>query len=91
MQDIQGAVDFLIHQFLQYDIEIKVTKLVIGKGLCEQLAENESNNLNDDVDIVLALLDNEQPIVPYAQNDWVDDMVILLQTGCCPKGPKRST
>lgn len=30
-----------ITRVMEYDIEIKVTKLVHGKGLCEQLASNQ--------------------------------------------------
>ena len=79
-----------ITKAMEYDIEIKVTKLVRGKGLCEQLVEKGKNDLNDDVDVVLALLDDEQPIVPNVQNDWVDDMVFFLQIGCCPEGLEKS-
>ena len=58
-----------ITKAMEYDIEIKVTKLVRGKGLCEQLAEKGNNDLNDDVDLFLALLDDEHPIVPNIKND----------------------
>ena len=75
---------------MEYDIEIKVSKLVRGKGLCEQLAGNGNNDLNDDVDVVSVLLDDEQPVVPNTQNDWVDDMIIFLQIGHFPKGLERS-
>ena len=54
--------------------------------MCEQLARNG----NDDVDNFLALLDDEQPIILNTQNDWVDDMIIFLQTRCCVKGLERS-
>ena len=67
-----------ITKAIEYDIEIKVTKLVRGKGLCEKIAKKGNNGLNDNVDAILALIDDKQPFVLDTQNDWVDDMVIFL-------------
>ena len=74
---------------MEYDIEIKVTKLVRGKGLCEQLVETRNINSDDDSNFVLAHIDEEQPTIMNVQNDWIDDMVNFLQIGCCPKGLDR--
>ena len=79
-----------ITKAMEYDIEINVTKLVRGKGLCEQLAGNGNNNLNDDKDVVLTTFDEEQPTIHDIQTDWVDDMTRFLQTGRCPEGLERS-
>ena len=58
-----------ITKAMEYDIEIKVTKLVRGKGLCEQLAKTINNFSHDDSNVVLAQIDDEQPVVPDTQND----------------------
>ena len=67
-----------ITKAMEYDIEIKVTKLVRGKGLCEQLVEIERNDLNEDLDAVLAQIDRGQPAIMNIQNDWIDNMVNFL-------------
>ena len=79
-----------ITKAMKYDIEIKVTTLVRGKSLCEQLAEKGNNGLNEDFDAILALTVDKQPVVPNIQNDWVDDMVTFLQIGYCPEGLDRA-
>ena len=52
-----------ITKAMEYDIEIKVTKMVRGKGLCEQLAETENHGSNDGLDAVLAQINDKQPVV----------------------------
>ena len=79
-----------ITKAMEYNIEIKVTKLVRGKGLCEQVAETGNNSSNNDSDVVLAQIDEEKPTIMNVQNDWIDDMVNFIQTGRCPKGLDRA-
>ena len=78
-----------ITKAMEYDIEIKVTKLVRGKGSCEKLAKIGYNSSNGDSDAILAQIDEEQPAVINVQNDWVDDMVTFLQTRHCFEGLDR--
>ena len=41
---------------MEYDVDIQVTKLVRGKGLCKQLAHEKAQNTND---IENVFLDNK--------------------------------
>ena len=46
-----------ITKAMEYDTDIKVTKLVRGKGLCGQLVEIEKNDSSEDPDVVLVQID----------------------------------
>ncbi|KAH9304225.1 hypothetical protein KI387_008629, partial [Taxus chinensis] len=70
---------------MEYDIEIKVTKLVRGKGLCEQLALSQQVEVGDEKETILVLQDGQEQ-----ENDdvptpcWTQNMIHFLQTGLCP-------
>ncbi|KAH9296662.1 hypothetical protein KI387_044242 [Taxus chinensis] len=92
-----GVKDFLLNKDLnekragwitrvmEYDIEIKVTKLVHGKELCEQLALSQQVEAGDEKETVLVLQDGQEQ-----ENDnvpspcWTQNMIHFLQTGLCP-------
>ena len=70
-----------ITKAMEYDIKIKVTKLVRGRGLCEQLVElveTKNNDSSEDLDAILAQIDRGQPAIMNIQSDWIDDMVNFL-------------
>ncbi|KAH9330739.1 hypothetical protein KI387_002847, partial [Taxus chinensis] len=60
---------------MEYDIEIKVTKLVRGKGLCEQLASKQPDESKSEEDVVLLLQnDQEQPADDAPIPCWTQDL-----------------
>lgn len=76
-----------ITKVMEYDVDIKITKLVRGKGLCEQLATGSSSESELEKDVVLANTNesqNAQDDVPLITKNWVQDMTQFLQTGECP-------
>ncbi|KAH9307129.1 hypothetical protein KI387_043801 [Taxus chinensis] len=74
-----------ITRVMEYDIEIKVTKLFRGKGLCEQLASKQLDESKSEEDVILLLQhDQEQPADDAPIPCWPQDLVHYLQTGLCP-------
>ncbi|KAH9301894.1 hypothetical protein KI387_013477 [Taxus chinensis] len=71
-----------ITKVMEYDVDIKVTKLSRGRGLCEQLA----SNLHDDKNIVLVLQDGQQSVATSLPIGWTNDVAHFLQMGECPQG-----
>ncbi|KAH9293759.1 hypothetical protein KI387_041035, partial [Taxus chinensis] len=74
-----------ITRVMEYDIEIKVTKLVCGRGLCEQLASALQEEVNSEKEVVFVLQNNQEE----GRDDvpapcWTQDMVHFLQMGMCP-------
>ncbi|KAH9326344.1 hypothetical protein KI387_006522 [Taxus chinensis] len=49
-----------ITRVMEYDIEIKVTKLVHGKGLCEKLASGQQDETNSEREVVFVLQDDQE-------------------------------
>lgn len=75
---------------MEFDVEIKVTKLVKGKGLYEKLVEREKKQV--DINIAMVLSDKEQDKIPAPSTNWVQKIINYLQNHECPKGldkPKR--
>ncbi|KAH9308779.1 hypothetical protein KI387_036690, partial [Taxus chinensis] len=78
-----GVKDFLLNKDLnekragwitrvmEYDIEIKVTKLVRGKGLCEQLILGKQKEACNEKEAVLALQDNHGKGSTQEENNCV--------------------
>ncbi|KAH9303500.1 hypothetical protein KI387_043862 [Taxus chinensis] len=97
-----GVKDFLLNKDLnekragwithvmEYDIEIKITKLVRGKGLCEQLVLGKQKEVCNEEEAVLTVQDNHEPsgrqeednsaLTPY----WTQGIMHFLQIGLCP-------
>lgn len=81
-----------ITKVMEYDVDIKITKLVRDKGLCEQLATGSSSENELEKDIVFANTNNSQNAqddVPVITTNWVQDMTHFLQIGECPPGLDR--
>lgn len=65
---------------MEYDVSIEVTKLVRGKGLCEQLScEGILDAKQSETALVLHLADNDD-----GTTSWLKDMVHFLKTSQCP-------
>ncbi|GLJ07070.1 hypothetical protein SUGI_0057080 [Cryptomeria japonica] len=75
---------------MEYDVNIKVTKFIRGKGLCEQLVDYTENNEKENEEVVLVHEDNEPIVVAVPPTSWVQEMMNFLQTGECPKGLNNS-
>lgn len=52
-----------ITKVMEYDVDIKVTKLIRGKGLCGQLVRDVENNKEYENQVVLVHRDEEEPTV----------------------------
>lgn len=74
-----------ITHVMEYDIEIKVTKLVHRKGLCEQLASSQEVDASNENEVVLVLQNGQERV-----NDnvyipcWTQNMIHFLKIGLCP-------
>ena len=70
-----------ITRVMEYDVDIQITKLVRGKGLCEQIADKDISELEEQANAVLL-------IGAAGNNDgatsWLKDMVHFLKTSQCP-------
>ena len=62
-----------ITKVMEYDVDIKITKLVIGKGICEEFLSSF-----DIAEEVALLIENEQPSEDGNQNNWIQDISTFL-------------
>lgn len=69
---------------MEYDVEIKVTKLVRGKGLCEQLSLSQQDEVINEKEVFFLQnsqeKENDDVPIPY----WTQDIMYFLQKGLCP-------
>lgn len=79
-----------VTKVMEFDVDIKVTKIVRGKGLCEKIADHTNNNEEDEEKVVLALQDEEKVVVPVPPISWVQEMTHFLLTAKCPHGLSKS-
>lgn len=79
-----------VTKVMEFDVDIKVTKLVRGKGLCVQLVDHTKNSEEDEENVFLALQDEEQVVVRIPPISWVQEMTHFLLTGECPHGLSKS-
>lgn len=70
-----------ITRIMEYDVDIQITKLVRGKGLCEQITDKDISELEEQANIVLL-------IGAVGNNDkttsWLQDKIHFLKTSQCP-------
>lgn len=72
-----------ITKVMEYDIDIQITKLVRGRGLCENLAEDRGSKKFEYIDASLVVHSiGEQAKVA----SWLPSMINYLKTGQCPAG-----
>ena len=74
-----------ITKVMEYDNDIKITKLVRGNGLCEKITSSvetpeEASLLNQD----------EKPVENEDQSDWLHDMATFLMEVKYPQGLDRA-
>ncbi|XP_059066329.1 uncharacterized protein LOC131857648 [Cryptomeria japonica] len=82
-KDINDKRARWITKAMECDISIKVTKLVRGKGLCEQLARSIERNKEEEQKIETTLRNEEHPVVPPVPTTWNQQIAHYLQTGDC--------
>jgi hypothetical protein len=95
--DIDGRRSRWIAKILEFDLEIKPTKLVKGQGLSKLLAESNCKNLG--VNFINACSENQQGEVvnedpqsgpSLAGCTWYEDVIFFLQELRPPDGMARS-
>lgn len=74
-----------ITRFMEYDIDIKITKLVRGKRLCEKMASSFERH-----EEVFLLIQNEKLLENEDKIDQLQDMAAFFIEGRCPHGLDRS-
>lgn len=74
-----------ITKVMEYDIDIKITKLVRGKELCEQMT-----SYFETPEEATFLIQGEKPIENENQNDWLHDTINFLVGGRYPQGLNRA-
>ena len=80
----------MIANILEYDIEIKPTKLIKGQGLAKRMFETNFQALD------INQLDNEQELATpqisetFLQSPWYADICFVLLNLCAPTGLSRT-
>jgi hypothetical protein len=65
--------------FQEYDLEIKLAKLVKGQGLCKLMAETQDPQMEQERwDNKVDMLQNEVLYMPTSTNSWYNDMKYYL-------------
>ena len=83
-----------IAALLEYDVEIKPTKLIKGQGLAKLMAETNLHAL--DINLIAALSDGEEENSAVQVSDifitspWYADIVYVLQNVSAPPGMSRN-
>ena len=90
--DIEGKRGRWIAKILEFDIEIKSTKIIKAQGLARLMADSNCKALN------LSLVDNnilqaDHKVIPYPylfESPWYQDIVYFLQNLSCPPEMEKS-
>ena len=82
-----------IATILEYDIEIKPTKLIKGQGLAKLMAESNCHAL--DINFISALDDQEEMVTPqisepFTESPWYVDITFVLLNLQAPPGFTRT-
>lgn len=89
-KDINDKRASWITKVIEYDISIMVTKLVRGKGLCEQLVGSAVNSKEEEQQVETVLENDERLDVPAIPTTWNQQIAYYLQTCDYPKCLDRS-
>ncbi|XP_059066471.1 uncharacterized protein LOC131857772 [Cryptomeria japonica] len=74
-----------ITKVMEYDIEVKVTKLIRGKDLCEHMAGHSSEGEGSKKEEFLVIQDEVQTTVPIEENSWMQEIIHILLNGEYPQ------
>ena len=80
-KDISEKREGWITKVMEYDVDIQVTKLVRGKGLCKHMVS--SHESDEEVSLVLV---EQQEVRNKNLRSWIDDMKTLLVGNGYPQG-----
>jgi len=89
-ENLEGRRGKWIANILEFDIEIKPTKLIKGQGLAKLMTETNFQALD------INQLDSEQELatpqinVAFEQSPWYSDICYVLQNLCAPPGLSRT-
>jgi hypothetical protein len=89
-ENLEGRRGKWIANILEFDIEIKPTKLIKGQGLAKLMTEANFQALD------INLLDSETELatpkinVAFEQSPWYSDVCYVLQNLCAPPGLSRT-
>eukprot|EP00253_Pinus_taeda_P021623 PITA_21623 len=92
--DPKGRRRKCIAALLEYDIEIKPTKLVKGQGLAKLMAESNLHAL--DINLIAALSDENDEETPiqisemFTHSPWNSDIIYVLKNLSTPPGMTRN-
>eukprot|EP00253_Pinus_taeda_P029469 PITA_29469 len=89
-EGLEGRRGKWIASILEYDIEIKPTKLIKGQGLAKLMAETnfqalDINQLDDKSELATPQISET-----FIQSPWYTDICFVLLTLCAPPGLSRS-
>ena len=88
-----SLIFFFISKILEYDIEMKPTKLINGQGLAKLMAESNCQAL--DINFIATLDDQEDMVTPQTSEDfkdspWYADLIFFLLNLQAPLGLSRT-
>ena len=89
-ESLEGRRGKWIANILEFDIEIRPTKLIKGQGLAKLMSESNFQALD------INQLDNEPELatpkinVAFEQSPWYSDICYVLQNLCAPPGLSRT-
>eukprot|EP00253_Pinus_taeda_P009551 PITA_09551 len=83
-----------IAALLEYDVEIKPTKLIKGQGLAKLMAETNLHVLDINLIVALSDEDEENSILPvsdiFVSSPWYADIIYVLQNLSSPPGMPKN-
>ena len=82
--DSEGKRGRWIAKVMEYDVDIKPTKLVKGQGLAKLLTESNCQVLNLHLMAEHSEQDMQQVYSRYGESDWYKDIVYFLLYLQCP-------
>ena len=91
--DPEGRRGKWITALLEYDVEIRPTKLIKGQGLAKLMAESNLHAL--DINLIAAMSDEDDKNSPlqvsemFVASPWYSDIVYVLQNLSSPPGMTR--
>jgi len=92
--DPEGRRGKWIAALLEYDVEIKPTKLIKGQGLAKLMAETNLQVL--DINLIAAMTDEDEESMPiqvsnmFLSSPWYADILYVLQNLSSPPGMPRN-
>jgi len=89
-EGLEGKRGKWIASILEYDIEIRPTKLIKGQGLAKLMSEAnfqalDINQLDNELELVTPQIN-----IAFEQSPWYADICYVLQNLCAPPGLSRT-